>query len=352
MSQLTQLRQVLHTHLDWHGARLIFLAQFLIALLRVRSVNLAELATGFVETTQSSSNYKRLQRFLRDYRLDYRAFAHSIAAWLKLDEAWTLTLDRTMWEFGSQMHNVLMLGIAYHGIAIPLMWTVLPNRTMSAAHQRKALLHRFRRWFPTQATAALTADREFIGKDWLKDLVNQRIAFCIRIRECDPLHNGQHSRSLNVVFADLKPHQAKVLLHRWRVGGQWVFVSGLQLADQSLLVVITDAHSSAALERDAMRWQIETLLGCLKSRGFNLEAAHLQHRDRLSKLFALLTVALVWALHTGLWRQQVNSLPLKKHGRPTRSVFRQGLDFLRQMVFNLESQPRLFDQPLPFLSCT
>lgn len=108
MSQLTQLRQVLHTHFDWHDARLMFLSQFLLALLRVRSVNLSELATAFVGSAQSASHYKRLQRFLREYRLDYRAFAHSIVSWLKLEGGWVLTLDRTSWEFGSQMHNILV----------------------------------------------------------------------------------------------------------------------------------------------------------------------------------------------------------------------------------------------------
>lgn len=352
MSQLTQLRQALHTHFDWHGARLMFLAQFLIALLRVRSVNLTELSTAFVGTAQQDSNYKRLQRFLREYRLDYRAFAHSIAAWLKLDGVWTLTLDRTTWEFGRVIHNVLMLGVACDGVAIPLLWTVLPHRSNSHAHQRIALLHRFRHWFPSQRRACLTADREFIGKDWIKYLVNERIAFCIRIRECDHLHDGQHARSSKLVFADLKPHQVKVLPHRWRVGGQWVFVTGLRLADQSLLVVITDAHPHTALERYARRWQIETLFGALKSRGFNLEATHVTRRDRLSKLLALLTIALIWALHTGRWQQHLKPLPLKKHGRPAQSCFRRGLDFLRHMVFNLESQPDLFHQALPFLSCT
>jgi hypothetical protein len=42
-----ELKAVLAEHLPWHGARIGFLAQFLLALFKVRSVNLAELATGF-----------------------------------------------------------------------------------------------------------------------------------------------------------------------------------------------------------------------------------------------------------------------------------------------------------------
>ena len=42
-----ELKAVLAEHLPWHGARIGFLAQFLLALFKVRSVNLAKLSTGF-----------------------------------------------------------------------------------------------------------------------------------------------------------------------------------------------------------------------------------------------------------------------------------------------------------------
>ena len=45
-----------------------FLAMFLIALFRVKTVNLAELAIGFVGEAQTDSHYKRLQRFFRNAR--------------------------------------------------------------------------------------------------------------------------------------------------------------------------------------------------------------------------------------------------------------------------------------------
>jgi hypothetical protein len=62
MNQVTLLRQTLQPHLAWHGARLAFLATFLIALFRVKTVNLTHLARGFVGQAQTGSHYKRLQR--------------------------------------------------------------------------------------------------------------------------------------------------------------------------------------------------------------------------------------------------------------------------------------------------
>jgi hypothetical protein len=60
MNQISLLRETLKPLLGWHGARLNFLALFLIALLRVKTINLMELATGFRSNAKSESNYKRL----------------------------------------------------------------------------------------------------------------------------------------------------------------------------------------------------------------------------------------------------------------------------------------------------
>jgi hypothetical protein len=56
MNQVTLLRNTLRPHLGWHGARLTFLATFLIALLRVRTINFSELATAFSGKAQQESH--------------------------------------------------------------------------------------------------------------------------------------------------------------------------------------------------------------------------------------------------------------------------------------------------------
>ena len=106
-----------------------------------------------------------LQRFFREFRIDYVEFARSITTWIGVEKDWVVILDRAQCEFRYQMHKVLMLSIAYKGVAVPFLWTLLANSSNSYAHQRKALLHRFQRIFPNQNIAYVTADREFIGKD-------------------------------------------------------------------------------------------------------------------------------------------------------------------------------------------
>jgi hypothetical protein len=54
MNQITLIRQTLQPHLGWHGARISFLALFLVALFRVKTVNFSELAVGFLGKAQSA----------------------------------------------------------------------------------------------------------------------------------------------------------------------------------------------------------------------------------------------------------------------------------------------------------
>lgn len=67
---IQELKVVLSAHLPWHGARIGFLVQFLLALLKVRSVSLTELATGFGGKAKVESYSKRLQRFFRGFEID------------------------------------------------------------------------------------------------------------------------------------------------------------------------------------------------------------------------------------------------------------------------------------------
>ena len=77
MNQIILLRQTLKPLLGWHGARLNFLALFLIALLRVKTINLVELATGFrskakTESSAGRSPHRRRSRLEREcVRNDY-----------------------------------------------------------------------------------------------------------------------------------------------------------------------------------------------------------------------------------------------------------------------------------------
>jgi hypothetical protein len=313
------LKQALAEHLDWHGARLSFLAHFILALFQVRTVNLAEIAQAFSGRVKPESNYRRLQRFFQQFTIDYATVARLIVRLSPLGEGpWYLTMDRTNWKFGRRDINILVLGIAYRGIAVPVVWTLLPKAGNSNTTERIELRERFLALFGRKRIQALLADREFVGRDWLSYLQRQQTPFRIRIKQNTTIPNHWNKAiPAKRLFQSLKPGQVHHLQGRRPIWGCLVFLLALRLEDGSLLIIATTDHPEQALEDYARRWEIESLFAALKKRGFRFEETHLTEPERISRLIALLAFA--FAYHTGEVLSYEQPIPFKKPlGEPLR----------------------------------
>jgi hypothetical protein len=67
----------------------------------VQTVSLLILATACSGQAEEESNYKRLQRFLREFEMPYAQLALFIVMLLGIPGAYTLALDRTNWKVGA-----------------------------------------------------------------------------------------------------------------------------------------------------------------------------------------------------------------------------------------------------------
>lgn len=354
MSQYSELKRVLQGQLNWHGARISFLALFLLALMKVKTVNLSDLCLGFGGKALPESSYKRLQRFFREFELDYAQLASLVVSWMQIPDGWVLSLDSTSWKFGDHWYNILTLGIVHQGVAFPVLWWLLDKKGNSNSDERMRLMETFAKRFPTARVNYLCADREFIGQAWVRYLLLEpALGFRLRIRYTDQIEHDGKVLAARVVFAHLQPGQSQQLSGTCRVWGYSVAVEALRLDDGELLVVIAPVGTQNLVKDYAWRWGIETLFGIFKTRGFCLESTHFTDAERLSKLLALLTLALCWAMRTGLWLHQWQPIEIKKHGRRAKSLFRLGLDYLRHLVLNPSpSNESDFVQSLRLLSCT
>jgi len=266
---------------------------------------------------------QRLQRFFRDFDLDYAVVAKLIAALMNIPQPWILSTDRTEWSFGQTRFNILMLGVVHDGVAYPLIWTMLDKKGNSNSNERMDLLERFEQIFPDVKVAYISGDREFVGKEWLTYLlIEPAILFRLRIKKSDRISDGKKQLRASIVFAHLKPGQTQILSGRRWVWGRLVYVSALRLDDGELLIIITSDPTISAVPDYAQRWGIETLFGIFKTRGFCLESTHFTDVQRLSQLIALMSrgfsnrqssfrrrsahtcCALCWAIKTGEWLHQ------------------------------------------------
>lgn len=338
--------EAIQAHFQTDKRRIRFLSMLIVALLKLADSSLAQWCLAINQTTQRDSRFKRLQRFLGQFNFSARVYAQVV--WLRYGQAdqVVLTLDRTEYKQRGQWIQVLMLGIAHQGVSIPLLWYTANRRGNTATIARTLLLKRFQDWIQPahQQRVYLTADREFIGPECRQS----SLIPLIRIRANALVsHQGKQQRVATLFDSPVW----RVLRRPRQLYKSQLYLSGMRLSDGDYLIVYSDRYVVHSQCLYARRWQIETLFGAFKSRGFDLENCRVTQHHRIRRLLFILSMTLIWAIETGEW------LLSKGQKRATRkvadklqnlySLFRWGLDELRTRVLNNQSVQQL----IPVLSC-
>jgi hypothetical protein len=337
MEQIDELSLILNRHFKWNKSRMDCFSGMLVALLAVRTINLTEIAVAFSSNASINSRYRRIQRFISLYHIDFNQVAWFIVMLFGFHNGnYYLTIDRTNWKWGKKNINILVLAIVYKGIAIPVYWVLLDKKGNSNTKERIALMKRFIAQFGKSQILGVFGDREFIGEKWLKWLQAEGIKFHIRIKENAKIPNSQGiDVQAKKLFYLLKVGEKIVIKEPRKMTGLLVYLSALRLDDGELLIIASCKQADDAIEIYAHRWEIETLFSCLKSRGFNFEDTHVTNRLRLKRLLVVAVIAFCWAHRTGEWRHEsVKPIQIKKHLRNAQSIFRYGLDLIRDVLFN------------------
>jgi Transposase DDE domain len=333
------LSKAVSKHIALSATRRETLAWLTLLIVQQGSVCLWRLAAHVASPARTASVRRRFYRFFQFVRLDAACVARIVADLLGLDgKPWILAIDRTNWDFGKTTVNILMLSVEWHGMGVPLVWTLLPAAGNSNTQTRICLLDRLRQSFPELKIAALTGDREFIGEAWMAYLARRKIPFILRLRENQQVRReGYAAWTVAEIARSLKPGEKTILKGLCRLGqdgsqGPRVRLVILRLATGELLALATSASPRHALARYRARWKIENLFGHLKTRGFNLEATHLADPAKLSTLLALLALAVTISVKTGVAVQRLRLIPVKNHGRKAVSLFAAGLHAMRKIL--------------------
>ena len=284
--------------------------------------------------SREEANRQEIRRFLGQPDMTHEKWAKLIARFLP-KFAWTIAMDRTNWKIGKSVINILYLAVIYNGVAIPLFWILLDKEGNSDTEERKILWARLLACFPDQPLNFLTADREFIGHDWIKWLQDQNIPFRIRVKAGEYFTSEKGDRrkaSQWFHFSSCKCKFKPMIL--WKLS---VFVGGKRLKDNDFLIVISNKYSDV-LSDYSLRWKIECLFQSFKGRGFDLEIGHLTDPYRLKSFLGILALAVCCCFKVGLWLDEVKPLKLKRHHRRAISILRRGLDLLQVILAPLSGK--------------
>jgi hypothetical protein len=341
MDKISGLKCSLSKYFKWNKARLDCFARIILSLFAVKTVNLKEIAIGFASSSQVDSRYRRLQRFFGQFKWDYCQLARWLFFWFfEPKQKVYLIVDRTNWYWGKQKINILMLSVAYEGLAIPLLWQMLNKGGAASGEEHCEIISRYVEWFGKENILGILGDREFGNGILFKYLAAEKIPFFIRIKNNICIKVGKKKLfTANKVFNHLNTKEATIFGAAVFILGQKVYLSGSRSERGELMIVATLNACKNAISVYLRRWEIENLFQGLKSRGFHFENTHITKQERLSSLLAVLAVAFCWAHKIGEWKALIKPIIFKqfRHRRqPQYTFFHYGLEFIRDILLNPE----------------
>jgi len=314
-----------------------------LSILRVQTVCLNKLK-GIVgqitgkKGTKPSSNYQRLLRIFRAHAFSrlWLNILQFVFQLLRLKSEY-LTLDGTSWKRGDKWHHYLVICIVYQGVAIPIYWIDLGKHGISNIKERKRLMKKVFKCFNI-VNKTLIADREYIGIEWFKYLVDSDLYFVIRLKK-NVYHDAINKAAGKTVEQLIqKVKRSKIPYKSVQKSFE---LDGMQLtftvsknpdknAKEELMFLISNRTDNAITTAYiyGIRWKIEHCFKQLKSNGFNLEAMNVKGKAKQNLMLAIVIFTYVLSILEGL--KNYKKVASKKYadGSVTKaiSVFRHGLD--------------------------
>lgn len=300
------------------------------------------------KTNVPSSNYKRLIRIFDNYArtnlwIELLQFGFQV---LRLKTEY-LIIDGTKWQRGDKWYHYQVLSIVYQGVAIPLYWENINKKGISNCEERKRIFSKALKYFHLEGKTLL-GDREYIGSDWFKYLINKGIDFTIRSKK------NTYVDAVNQ--ADGRTYQQmidKVLRSKLsdKAVGKIIELEGQKLhfvviknpkndPDNPVIFLLSthlDKFARAIGLSYCLRYKIEHCFKHLKSNGFCLQQLNLRTMTRCRLLMAITVFAYVLSINEGLKdykKIKMNASQNKEEKRV--SVFRNGIDKVVAFCFGLE----------------
>lgn len=317
-------------------ARKKFMFQFIMGIILSKNVNFSAIGEHFSPDVELSSHIRRMERFFKDYQLDYIQITVMLMAFLPPGQL-NISIDRTNWQWAGQNINFLTITAHCKGVGIPLMFELLDKKGNSNTLEREQLFKKLFRLIPPKQIGVFCADREFVGQKWYKFLLKKKVPFYIRIKSNAQITlNGVIFKAKHLAtigksrfFENIRIHGFKLHLATKRIGLK-------KEEEEKYLLILTNARVKEALDIYRYRWSIEVFFQSIKNRGFRLENTNLSDLKKLKKLFALVCLAFGFCFEAGVHKHEYQK-PMKKRnssGYKPYSFFRYGLNEIRKALLH------------------
>jgi hypothetical protein len=341
---IPQLYRSLHTYLlqripDDCDTRLSNLIYLMMGIFQSGSVQLNLIARKTPIRTKKLSIVKRLARFLDNAQVRVREWYHPFAETLLCSAASSgavvLIIDATKVAFGFRL---VMVSVAYQRRSLPIAWTWLAgSRGHSSTATQVKLLDTVRCLLPQRVRVSVVGDCEFGNPLLIEHLrfwgwdyaLRQPSDNLVMLRgmgkwqrlDSLPLLQGQLVWIGRAVLTQASAYPTHLVLF-WQSGEDKAWYLATNLLDPR-----------AVLRLYRRRMWIEEMFGDMKKHGFDLEASHLRHFLRLSRLTLAVCLLYLWlvALAEHVITHHLTD-EVDRTDRRDLSLFRIGWDFLERRL--------------------
>lgn len=276
---------------------------------------------------------KRLTRFLSNPRISDEGLSCVWVQWIArtfTSRHWVILVDETKL---SNHLSVMMVGLAYRGRAIPLLWRCYAPSNYPAEGQVALigeLLARLRALVPTTIVFTVQADRGIgTSPELIRELLRLRMDFLLRVQGQTRLRLGDGC--IHALSSLVKPGQTwcgrgdvfkKAGWLRLYVRLEW------RPGEKSPWCLVTNSPWRQSRDYALRAWQEQSFRD-LKSFGFHWQASRVWNPAHAHRLLFILALAYTWVLSQGL-RFTPDERLSPSRSAPRQSLFRRGLRWLRQ----------------------
>ena len=291
----------------------VALADLAASVLTCRNVNTAEWIVVLPRKIEEKSKERYISRFLSNSLIKplcvMRGFIPELVEVMGADgKVVILMLDQSKISDGFEC---LMVSLRIAGRAIPVAWKVVKTKGAIGFDVQKPLLDCVKEMMPKGVSILFTADR-FYGTSSMVEWC-QRAKWGYRIRLKSNLIFEQEGgeitpeQAIKMKLTALKNarfHNTTIqtnigILHEPGHPEPWIIAMDCSPSEYKVLDY-------------GLRWGIECLFSDFKSRGFSITKTHLSLEDRIERLILILTIALFWAVSTGMQPRAKPSASKKK----------------------------------------
>ncbi len=329
-------------------SRLMNMLLLVVGLYKAESVHLSKVARKLPIRAKKLSLDKRLRRFLDNgavrVREWYRPVVAGMLAAASSGGQIHLLIDSSKVGFG---HRLLMVGIAYRRRALPLAWTwVRSSKGHSTTRKQVKLLEYVHGRIPEGVKVSLVGDCEFKSTLLIEYLDFWKWDYALRqpkqylvMTFGQTLWQRLDSLGLQpgmimwwgrVVLTQASAYPTNLVLY-WKRGEKepWYLATNLPGAQATIMLY-------------RRRMWLEEMFGDMKGHGFDLEATHLRHFLRLSRLTLAVCLLYLWLVATGEHVMATDQAhEVDRTDRRDLSIFRIGWDFIERRL--------ALDDPIPIV---